>query len=183
MVIAGPVGPQAYAPHKRISLKGRPALTEKWVQQRIADSPSLLGLGEDVEVKDLERLQPKAGRLDMLLYDAATGTRYEVELQLGATDESHIIRTIEYWDLERKRYPQYEHVGVIVAEEINARFFNVIALFNGAIPLVAVQMQAIQVVDTMTLVFTTVLDRTVLAVEEGDEPDEQGNDGPNGSIP
>ena len=30
-------------------------------------------------------------------------------------DESHIIRTIEYWDIERRRYPQYEHVAVIVA--------------------------------------------------------------------
>jgi len=33
-------------------------------------------------------------------------TRYHVELQLGATDESHIIRTIEYWDTERRRWPQ-----------------------------------------------------------------------------
>ena len=172
MAIVGPVGPGSYVAHKRIPMKGHPTLTEKWVQQRIADNPALLGLGDDVEVKDLERLQLRAGRLDMLLYDAATGTRYEVELQLGATDELHIIRTIEYWDLERKRYPQYEHVGVIVAEDITARFFNVIGLFNGAIPLVAVQMQAIEVGGAMTLVFTTVLDRAVLALEEGDEPDE-----------
>jgi hypothetical protein len=172
MAINGPVGPEAYAPHKRIPMRGHPTLTEKWVQQRIADNPALLGLGEDVEVKDLERLQPKAGRLDMLLYDAAIGTRYEVELQLGPTDESHIIRTIEYWDLERKRYPQYEHVGVIVAEDITARFFNVIGLFNGAIPLVAVQMQAIEVGNALTLVLTTVLDRAAIALEEGDEPDE-----------
>lgn len=172
MSIVGALGAQPYLPHKRIPLKSHPAFSEKWVQQRIADNPALLGLGDDVEVKDLERLQPKAGRLDMLLSDSATGTRYEVELQLGATDETHIIRTIEYWDLERRRYPQYEHVGVIVAEEITARFFNVIALFNGAIPLVAVQMQAISVGDSMTLVFTTVLDRTVLAVEEGDEAEE-----------
>lgn len=172
MSIVGALGTQPYLPHRRIPLKSHPAFSEKWVQQRIADNPALLGLGDDVEVKDLERLQPKAGRLDMLLSDSATGTRYEVELQLGATDETHIIRTIEYWDLERRRYPQYEHVGVIVAEEITARFFNVIALFNGAIPLVAVQMQAISVGDSMTLVFTTVLDRTVLAVEEGDEAEE-----------
>ena len=25
---------------------------------------------------------------------------YEKEIQLGATDESHIIRTVEYWDIE-----------------------------------------------------------------------------------
>lgn len=169
MVIA-PIAPQSYVPNRRISLKSHPTLTEKWVQQRISDDPSLLGLG-DLEFKGSERRHDRAGRLDMLLYDAVSNTRYEVELQLGATDESHIIRTIEYWDLERRRFPQYDHVGVIVAEEITARFFNVIGLFNGFIPLVAVQMAAIEVGSAFTLVFTTVLDRTVLGVEE-DEPDE-----------
>jgi len=160
-----------YVPHKRIPMKLHPELTEKWVQQRLADNPSLLGLG-DLEVKDLERLQPRAGRLDMLLSDPETATRYEVEIQLGATDESHIIRTIEYWDLERKRYPAYDHVGVIVAEDITARFFNVIGLFNGSIPLIAVQMNAIEVGDVVTLVFTTVLDHVAIGVEDDDGPDE-----------
>jgi hypothetical protein len=140
-------------------------LNEKWLQSRIVDDPTILGLG-DLDVKDLERQQPHAGRLDMLLFDADTNTRYEVEVQLGATDESHIIRTIEYWDLERKRYPQYDHVGVIVAEEITARFFNVISLFNGFIPIVAVQVQAIEMNGAMTLVCTTVLDRMVLGDDE-----------------
>lgn len=59
---------------------------------------------------------------------------------MGATDEAHIIRTIEYWDLERTRFPQYEHVAVLVAEDVTSRFLNVVALFNKAIPIVAVQM-------------------------------------------
>lgn len=125
-----------------------------------------------VDVKDIEKVQPHAGRLDLLLYDAEINTRYEVELQLGETDETHIIRTIEYWDLERRRYPQYDHVGVIIAEEITARFFNVIGLFNGFIPLIAIQLNAIEVTEVMTLVFTKVLDRTTLAVEEVEGPDE-----------
>jgi hypothetical protein len=25
--------------------------------------------------------------------------------------ELHVIRAIEYWDIERKRYPQYDHTG------------------------------------------------------------------------
>src|ERR1019366_313508 len=93
-------------------------------------------------------------------------------LQLGATDESHIIRTIEYWDIERRRYPQYDHVGVIVAEEITARFFNVISLFNGFIPLVAIQLSAIEMNGAMTLAFTTVLDVMPLGLEEDDQPEE-----------
>ena len=56
--------------------------------------------------KDRERTHRGAGRLDMLLQDEDGTARYEVELQLGASDEAHIIRTIEYWDLERAHIPQ-----------------------------------------------------------------------------
>jgi predicted transport protein len=152
-------------------MKSNPSLSEKWVQALIAENPGLLGLG-DVDVKDVERRQPHAGRLDMLLSDPETSTRYEVELQLGATDESHIIRTIEYWDSERRRYPQYEHVAVIIAEDITSRFFNVISLFNGFIPIVAIQMSALRVDEEhVTLVFTKVLDHSSLATDEEDEGD------------
>jgi hypothetical protein len=163
--------PVQYVKHRRLMLKQHPELTEKWVQAKIASDPGLLGLGE-VDVKDVERVQPRGGRLDMLLYDQLANTRYEVELQLGATDESHIIRTIEYWDTERRRWPQYKHVAVIIAEEITARFFNVISLFNGFIPIVAIQVSAIEVGDSVTLVFTTVLDQVTLGVEEEEEQDE-----------
>src|SRR6266498_2639818 len=108
--------------------------------------------------KHPERLHPKAGRLDLLLQDAEANRRYEVEIQLGATDESHIVRTIEYWDIERKRYPQYDHTAVIVAEDITGRFSNVIGLFNGAIPLIALQLSALKVGANVSLVFTKVLD-------------------------
>jgi hypothetical protein len=160
-----------YVKHKRLMVKQHPELTEKWVQALIASDPALLGLG-DVDVKDVERSQPHGGRLDLLLYDPLANTRYEVELQLGATDESHIIRTIEYWDTERRRWPQYSHVAVIVAEEITARFFNVISLFNGFIPIIAIQMRAIEIGDNVTLVFSKVLDQITLGVEEDEEKDE-----------
>src|SRR6266511_2712717 len=130
-------------------------VTEKMVQEQIADDPSILGLGK-LELRDKERIQAHSGRLDLLLQDPETLKRYEVELQLGATDETHIIRTIEYWDIERKRYPQYEHTAVIVAEDITARFLNVISLFNGQIPLMALQMSALKMGDSTGLVFTKV---------------------------
>lgn len=164
-----------YVKPRRLSLRADPLLTEKWVQARIAEDPSILGLGE-LDVKDQERMQPRAGRLDMLLFDPETNTRYELELQLGATDEAHIIRTIEYWDIERKRYPQYDHVAVIVAEEITARFFNVINLFNGFIPLIAIQMNALEVNDALALLFTTVLDWMPLGLDEEDEAGEEPRD-------
>lgn len=151
----------------KMKMRGSP-LTERWVQEQLANDPTLLGLG-DLDVRDLERRQSQAGRLDMLLSDPDSSTRYEVELQLGATDESHIIRTIEYWDNERRRYPQYEHVAVIVAEEITSRFFNVISLFNGFIPIVAIQMTALRVdEENVSLVFTKVLDHFALGTDEED---------------
>jgi hypothetical protein len=122
-----------------------------------------------------EKVLPGAGRLDLLLHDEEEGIRYEVELQLGQTDPSHIIRTIEYWDLERRQSPQYSHVAVIVAENITSRFFNVISLFNRAIPIIAVQVQALEVNGATTLVFTKILDLTALGAEE-DGPVEEPKD-------
>lgn len=161
-----------YRKSTRISLKSHAEFNEKWLQQQIASDVTLLGLG-DLDVKDVERRQPRSGRLDVLLFDPDTGTRYEVEIQLGATDESHIIRTLEYWDNERRRFPQYEHIAVIVAEEITGRFLNVINLFNQAIPLIAVQMSALQVEGVLTLHATKVLDLALPAPEEEDEPGQE----------
>src|SRR5207248_1552514 len=105
-----------------------------------------------------------------LLFQETEGNRrYEVEIQLGATDEAHIIRAIEYWDIERKRYPQYEHTAVIVAENITGRFFNVIGLFNRAIPLIAIHMRALRFGENVGLVFTTVLDHMPLGLIDEDE--------------
>lgn len=157
-----------YIKLERISLQLHSELDEHWVQARIAEDPSIIGLG-DLVLKDKERTQPRAGRLDLLLQDSDGNRRYEVEVQLGSTDESHIIRSIEYWDIEKKRYPQYEHCAVLVAEEITSRFLNVISLFNGTIPLIAIQMQALKVQDDVTLVFTTVIDELVRGGVDEDE--------------
>ena len=148
---------KGYTPHERFSLKNHSEFNEKWVQDLVANDPSILGLG-DLVLRDRERVHPRAGRLDLLLQDPETKRRYEVELQLGATDEAHIIRTIEYWDIERKRYPQYDHCAVLIAEDITSRFLSVVSLFNGTIPLIAIQMQALKISDSVTLVFTTVMD-------------------------
>lgn len=109
-----------FSKFETVSLKGHPNFNEKWVQNRIAEDPSILGLGDLVLLNE-ELIQPNGGRLDLLLYDSESEQRYEVEIQLGRVDESHIIRTIEYWDIEKKRYPQYDHTAVIIAEEITGR--------------------------------------------------------------
>lgn len=157
-----------YTKLKQLSLKTHPDLNEAWVQNIIADDPSILNLG-DVVLRDKERMQPRAGRLDLLLQDTDSSRRFEVEVQLGDVDENHIIRTIEYWDIERKRYPQYEHCGVIIAENITSRFLNVLGLFNGMIPLIAIQMTAVETESGVGLSFTKVLDEMVLGMPDEDE--------------
>lgn len=143
-------------------------LDERWLQDRIEEDPSLLGLGE-VQVLKREKPQPTGGRIDFVLYDPDQEVRYEVEIMLGATDESHIIRTIEYWDIERQRYPAYDHKAAIVAEEITSRFFNVIRLLNRAAPIIALQLNAFMLDNSIVLHFTKVLD-----VYEDAEPEEPG---------
>lgn len=152
---------------ERVSLKGNPEIREDLIQNFIFKDPSVLGLGELTPLTR-EKIQPAGGRLDILLGDD-NGTRYEVEIQLGSTDPSHIVRTIEYWDTERKRYPNYDHCAVIVAEEITSRFMNVISLFNGHIPLVAIQVAAYKIGENISLTFTKVLDRMTLGANEEEQ--------------
>lgn len=154
-----------YTTHKTISIKSHSTLNEIWIQDLIANDPSILGLG-DLDLVYKEKILPGRGRLDLLLGDE--NTRYEVEVQLGKTDPSHIIRILEYWDLEKKRYPQYDHVAVLVAEDITSRFLNVISLFNGVIPIIALQMQAIEIDNKFTIVFTPILNLMSLVENEQD---------------
>lgn len=158
-----------------INLQSHPGFTEAWLEGLVVDDPSMLGLG-DVAVVDRQRRQPKAGRLDLLLEDAGADRRFEVELMLGKTDESHIIRAIEYWDSERRRYPGYDHVAVLVAEDITSRFLNVLSLFSGTIPLIALQLSALQVGDQMVLHFVRVIDQTQLRLDDTSSAELVGTD-------
>ena len=135
-----------YVKHELIRLKGHPDYTEKWLQDKIEADPSILGLGDLVVLKR-EREQSSGGRIDFLLKNTESDTMYEVEIMLGATDEKHIIRTIEYWEIERRHFLEWDHKAIIVAEEITNRFFNVIALMNRSIPLIAIQLNALKIDD------------------------------------
>jgi hypothetical protein len=147
-----------YTKAEIISLKAHPDYAEKWVRDRLAEDPSVLGLGPLV-LREVERTQPRAGRLDLLFSDPLDHRRYEVELMLDPMDESHVIRAIEYWDSERKRAPRHEHHAVLVAEQVGPRFLNVLELFAPVIPIIAVQMIALRVNEYLTLQFIRVLGR------------------------
>jgi hypothetical protein len=145
-----------YCKAERIFLKNTP-YDEKWLQDRIEEDPSILGLG-DLNIIQRERKQSSGGRIDFLFHDPENAIMYETEIMLGSTDESHIIRTIEYWDIESRRFPTKDHKAVIIAEDITSRFFNVISLMNRSIPIIAIQLNALKVGDNIVLNFTKVLD-------------------------
>lgn len=158
-----------YVEGTKIFLKDNPQFDEFWVRDEvIAKNPSKLGLGELI-LKDKERMQPKAGRLDLLFEDADSEKRYEVEIMLGKLDESHIVRAIEYWDIEQSRYRDYDHCAVVIAEDITSRFLNVLSILNGAIPLIVLQLNAIQIGNTVTINFTKILDEASLGTDEEEE--------------
>ena len=144
-----------YSKTEKINLKQH--FSEKWLQDIIEEDPNIIGLG-DIEVYRRERKQSSGGRVDFLMISSDNSTMYEVEIMLGATDESHINRTIEYWDLEKRRYPSREHKAVIIAEKITNRFFNVISLMNKSIPIIAIQLNAFKHNDKIFLDFVKVLD-------------------------
>ena len=64
-----------YVKHQKLLLKTHPDFNEKWVQEKIAEDPSILGIG-DLVLKDKERNQPGAGRLDLLFQDPDSNLRY-----------------------------------------------------------------------------------------------------------
>jgi hypothetical protein len=138
---------------------------EKWLQDLINNDTSVLGLGE-LTVIERERMQYPGGRIDFLMFNPEDDVRYEIEIMLGTLDESHIIRTIEYWDIERRQNPSYEHRAVIVAEDITNRFFNIIGLMNKAIPIIAIQLNAFVLDNQLTLNFVKILDLAVTFEEE-----------------
>lgn len=138
---------------------------EFWLQDQIYENPSCLGLGE-LDAIDKERRQSSGGRLDLLLKSSEDDAMYEVEIMLGDTDETHIIRTIEYWDNEKRRWPQRQHTAVLVAESITRRFFNVIHLLSHSIPIIAIQANIVEVGGVRSLNFITVLD-TYEEIDDG----------------
>ena len=145
--------------HERVNIRDL-GLDEKWVHEQIAKDPSILGLGEDLELIRREHRQPGGGRLDLLLANRGDEPEewYETEVQLGSTNGDHIMRCLEYWDNERADHPDCEHTAVLVAEDVTKRYFNVVQLFNRKIPLVAITMAAARVGDEVVLQFIKVLD-------------------------
>jgi len=140
---------------------------EYWLQDIIYANPERLGLGNLIAIGK-EKKQSSGGRLDILLKDPIDNTMYEVEVMLGETDPSHIIRAIEYWDNEKRKYPQRQHFAVLIAESFDRRYFNVIQLLSLNVPMIAIQADLLEVGNEKILNFTKVLD-VYVEIEDEEE--------------
>ncbi len=143
---------------------------EYWLQDVIYENPSVLGLGDLIALTK-EKRQSCGGRLDILLKDNSDNSMYEVEVMLGETDPSHIIRAIEYWDNEKRKYPQRQHFCVLVAESFDRRYFNVIQLMSLNIPMIAIQADLLEIGNERILNFTKIID--IYTEPEEDESEQK----------
>ena len=147
---------------------------EYWLQDIIYENPKILGLGDLVAVNK-EKKQSSGGRLDILLKEPTENLMYEVEVMLGETDPSHIIRSIEYWDNEKRKYPQRQHFCVLIAESFDRRYFNVIQLMSLNIPMIAIQADLLEVNGDRILNFSKIID-IYIEPEEDEEDLKQVNE-------
>lgn len=171
-----------YTKHQVLSMKkGEIAWSEKFIQDLIFTNSEILGLGKFTNVTR-EHTQATGGRVDLILSGDNLSARYVVEIQLGKTDADHIVRTLEYWDQERKWHPNVDHVAVLIAEEITGRFYSVISLLNEKIPIIALKMTAIEMGGKTSVLFTKIVEispqpRRSTSREAGEAPTSAPGDG------
>jgi hypothetical protein len=113
------------------------ASAEQSLVERINKDPTVLGLGD----LDLKRASWRSRQISLLLESPAESVLFVVELQLGPTDDRHVIRVVERWLNERKRQRIKRCSAVLVAEEIAPRYVNILALISRAVPLLALEME------------------------------------------
>ena len=119
---------------------------EKWLQEVVVADPTRLGLGSvTIKATELGRSAGRGGRLDVLAYDGALDTSYEVEVMLGECDADHGFRALDYWARERLRLPNARHVAVIVAEDLSGRYRTVIETLAQQLPLIAIELRTLLV--------------------------------------
>jgi hypothetical protein len=148
---------------------------EKWLQDWLTEDPQRLGIGNvAIKAKELRHYVGKGGRLDILAYNAAIDTYYEIEIMLGECDPDHGFRVLDYWARERLRHPNSRHVAVLVAEDLSGRYKTVIEALTQHLPLIAVELKTLQlgteppVATTFAVVFSQPDD---LVLQPADEPE------------
>ena len=130
------ISPSQFGPGSPTRSRGG-ANTEQSLAERISEDPTVLGLGD----LDLKRASWRSRQISLLLASPAESVLFVVELQLGPTDDRHVIRVVERWLNERKRQRMNRCSAVLVAEEIAPRYVNILELISRGVPLLALEME------------------------------------------
>ena len=128
------------------------ANTEQSLVERINEDPTVLGLGD----LDLKRASWRSRQVSLLLESPTELVLFVVELQLGPTDDRHVVRVVDRWLTERKRQRTKRCSAVLVAEEIAPRYVNILKIISRAVPLLALQMEPSACTEGTTLRFRPV---------------------------
>lgn len=124
---------------------------EHYIRDYIIDNPKQLGLG-DVECVNKEVVNQN-GRMDIKLIDKDNTTHYNVELQLGDADPSHIFRTLAYYKSQQRVYPFKKHYAVLIAEAFNSKWSDVLYMLGESIPFIAIKMDVIKMNGAEGIIF------------------------------
>ena len=112
---------------------------EDWVKNRIQENPELLGLG-DLVIMEREKKQ-KYGILDFLMKDPENKILYEVEVQLGKTDPSHILRSIEYW--KKTASPESFQITEKLVDFFKSNYPDLKIIYRGGVILVRTSLNCV----------------------------------------
>ena len=130
------ISPRQLSPGSPARSRGG-ANAEQSLVERINEDPIVLGLGD----LDLKRASWRSRQISLFLESPAESVLFVVELQLGPTDDRHVIRVVERWLNERKRQRMNRCSAVLVAEEIAPRYVNILELISRGVPLLALEME------------------------------------------
>jgi len=107
--------------------------------QQIEEDPAILGLGD----ADVLRVFSSCGadQASILLADPVGAILYVVEVRLGPMDDRTVVRLVEHWAGVRKWHAGRRCFAVLVAEEIDPRYRNILGLISSAVPVQAMEMR------------------------------------------
>lgn len=160
--------------HHNTTLKAL-GMNEAAMRDWLVAKPVRLGLGNiTIKAVEIQHSTKSGGRLDILAYDAALDTFYEIEMMLGEMDADHGFRCLDYWARERMKKPNAKHVAVLVAEDLSGRYKTVVETLPNFLPFIGIELRVLclnEADQAATVVPVIVAQPDDLTIDLGDEPD------------
>ncbi|HEY8666204.1 MAG TPA: hypothetical protein VIL86_06050 [Tepidisphaeraceae bacterium] len=156
---------------QRLHLQSHPVLDEQWIMDRIIDDPAIVGLGNLVLA---DKPQRRGEHLEFILEDLHSPARYEIVLKLGAATDGQIMRALECLAVRREDAPADDHCAVVIAENFAGRQVTLLARLGETVPLMGVQLGALKIEGQVTLLCSTIIERSAGRARAGEADDAAG---------